>query len=289
MKTVWVTGSKGQLGTELSLQYKGNANCNFIFTDIDELDLTHIKAVENFFETNIPDIIINCAAYTAVDKAESEPDKAYLLNKGVPKHLTILSEEYHATLIHISTDYVFDGKMYRPYVETDPADPQSVYGRSKLEGEKAVLTGKNNMVIRTSWLYSAHGGNFVKTMLRLGKEKKELNVVFDQVGTPTSAADLAESILQIIKNIENTNVVQAGIYHFSNEGVCSWYDFAIEIMKMAGLNCKINPITTDLYPLPALRPNYSVLNKSKIKETFHLEINHWKEGLEKVMIQLGCY
>jgi dTDP-4-dehydrorhamnose reductase len=287
MKTIWVTGSKGQLGTELSLQYKKLAGYNFVFTDIDELDLTHEKAVVNFFETNKPDLIVNCAAYTAVDKAEEESDKAFLINRDVPKLLSEICKKFNSTLIHISTDYVFDGESCRPYNESDPTNPQSVYGQTKLEGEEFVLLGEKNLVIRTSWLYSAHGSNFMKTMIRLGKEKKEIGVVFDQVGTPTSAAELADAILSIIDDMISSSINKPGIYHYSNEGVCSWYDFAIEIMKVAGLSCKVKPITSDQYPAAAKRPAFSVFNKKKIKESFNFEIPYWKESLEKVLLSLN--
>jgi len=287
MKTIWVTGSKGQLGTELSLKYKKLKECNFIFTDIDELDLTHKRAVESFFETNIPDIVINCAAYVAVDKAEVEKDKAFKLNRDVPKLLAENCEKFNSTLIHISTDYVFDGESCRPYNESDPTNPQSVYGQSKLEGEEFVLQGEKNLIVRTSWLYSAHGNNFVKTMIRLGKEKKEIAVVFDQVGTPTSAADFANALLSIVDSISSSGISKPGIYHFSNEGVCSWYDFAIEIMKLAGLSCKVKPITSDQYPALAKRPAFSVFNKTKIKESFNIEIPYWNDSFEKVILSLN--
>jgi dTDP-4-dehydrorhamnose reductase len=286
MKTIWVTGSKGQLGTELFLQHKNLQNANFLFTDIVELDLTNETLVQEFIKQYKPSYIINCAAYTNVDKAETDSDAAYKLNHDVPRRLSQISLENNCLLIHISTDYVFNGANSLPYTEENPTSPQSVYGSSKLAGEVEVLKNHRNIVIRTSWLYSAHGSNFLKTMLRLGKERDILNVVFDQTGSPTSAADLAHSILNITGQYITTEQNFGGIYHFSNEGVCSWYDFAVEIMKIAELNCKVKPITSDKYPSPVKRPAYSVLNKSKIKDTFGIEIPYWKDSLEKVYSQI---
>jgi dTDP-4-dehydrorhamnose reductase len=279
MKKIWVSGSKGQLGTELFLQCNKLKDYTFLFTDIEELDLTDSASVQAFYEINRPDILINCAAYTNVDKAESEKEKAYSLNRDIPALLSDLAYKNNAVLIHISTDYVFDGRSNIPYTEEDKTSPQSVYGQSKLEGEKAILKSAKNIVIRTSWLYSPHGRNFVKTMLRLGKEKKELGVVSDQIGSPTYAGDLANAILQISAEITATRKNFCGIYHYSDEGECSWYDFAKEIMEKAGLNCIVKPITTDQYPLPAKRPAYSVFSKSKIKEAFGLAIPYWKDSL----------
>jgi len=286
MKTIWITGSKGQLGTELQLQQEKLQDVRFLFTDIEELDLTNKQAVIDFAQKEKPALIINCAAYTAVDKAEEEFDTAMSINRDVPAHLAEAAKIVLARLIHISTDYVFDGTSCKPYVETDKTNPQSAYGKTKLSGEEVVLTNHENMVIRTSWLYSAHGNNFLKTMLRLGKERDELGVIFDQVGTPTSAADLAAALLEISKQILEGKENAGGIYHFSNEGVCSWYDFARVIMNFDKLNCFIKPITTDEYPLPAKRPFYSVFNKKKIKDSFGITIPHWSQGLAKTYIQL---
>jgi dTDP-4-dehydrorhamnose reductase len=286
MKTIWVAGSKGQLGTELWLQHKNAALANFLFTDIGELDLTNEKLVREFANQHKPAIIINCAAYTNVDKAETDIDAAYKLNHFVPGLLSRVSIDNNCILVHISTDYVFNGMHCLPYTEEDPTSPQSVYGASKLAGEVEVLKNSKNLIIRTSWLYSAHGSNFLKTMLRLGKEKEMLNVIFDQVGSPTSAVDLANEILLISSRLLSDEQNFGGIYHFSNEGVCSWYDFAVEIMKIARLNCKVNPITSDKYPSLVKRPAYSVLNKSKIKNTFGLDIPHWRESLDKVYPQI---
>jgi dTDP-4-dehydrorhamnose reductase len=286
MKTIWVTGSKGQLGTEIRIQNKKPEQYNFIYTDIEELDLTNSEEVINFTIANKPDIIINCAAFTNVDKAESEKDAAFRLNSDVASLLSEISVEYNCTLIHISTDYVFDGKSSTPYEEYDPTSPQSVYGMSKLIGENTVLRNNRNLIIRSSWLYSAHGNNFLKTMLRLGKEKESLGVVYDQVGSPTSAADLALAILQICDKILASGENYGGIYHYSDEGVCSWYDFSKTIMKLANLKCIINPITTEQYPLPAKRPAYSVFNKKKIKDTFGIKIPYWRDSLESCIRQL---
>lgn len=286
MKTIWVAGSKGQLGTEIRIQNEKSEKFNFIFTDIDELDLTNSDSVKNFAVVNKPDIIINCAAYTNVDKAETDKDSAFRINSDVPSLLSEISVEQNCTLIHISTDYVFDGKSCRPYEEYDPTSPKSVYGMSKLIGENTALRNNRNLVIRTSWLYSAHGNNFLKTMLRLGKEKESLGVVYDQVGSPTSAADLAAAAMHICDLILSSENNYGGIYHFSNEGVCSFYDFAVMIMEQANLKCKINPITTDQYPLPAKRPAYSVLNKKKIKDTFGIQIPYWRDSAESCIKQL---
>ena len=234
-------------------------------------------------------MIINCAGYTAVDKAEEDIVNADLVNRKAVKKLALVSDELNIKLIHISTDYVFDGKNFKPYCEQFQTNPQGVYGKTKLDGENELLkiNPKNSIIIRTSWVYSYYGNNFVKTMLRLGKEKESLGVIFDQIGTPTYAKDLALTIMEIIQhpkfNIQNS----VEIYHYSNEGVLSWYDFAKEIMKMAKLDCKINPIETYQYPTPAARPHYSLLNKAKIKSTFNIEIPYWKDGLDDCLRRLG--
>jgi dTDP-4-dehydrorhamnose reductase len=283
MKKVLITGANGQLGTELIKAAPVFPAFTFKSIDIDSLDLTDQDAVKRHFHQNRYDFLINCAAYTAVDKAESEQEKAFLINAGVPGNLQEICTENHCRMIHLSTDYVFDGQACIPYVETDITSPQSFYAKSKLEGELEVLKNPENIVIRTSWLYAAKGANFLNTMLRLGKEKESLNVVFDQIGTPTSAEDLAYAILSICDQIDSGDKEAGGIYHYSNEGVCSWYDFAVEIMEMAGLQCRIHPITSDQYPSPVKRPAYSVLNKTKIKAAFRLEIPHWRKSLGKVI------
>ena len=283
MQNILVTGADGQLGSEirnLALNYN---NFNFIFTDVNNLDITNINDVEKFFASHPIDYIVNCAAYTAVDKAETNQKSANLINVIGVKTLVALSQKYSSKLIHISTDYVFDGTNHKPYVETDVTNPVSVYGKTKLDAEKIIINSSiNAIIIRTSWLYSSYGNNFVKTMIKLGSERNELNVIFDQIGTPTYALDLGKTILDIIaQSTENENKFSQGIYHFSNQGVCSWYDFAIEIMKLANINCKINPIESKNYPTPAKRPFYSVLNKSKIQNTFNISIPYWKDSLRQ--------
>lgn len=282
---VLVTGSNGQLGSEIK-DLSSNYNYNFFFTTRDDIDITNKDSIKEFCQTNSINVIINCAAYTAVDKAQSDIENADLVNRKAVKKLSIIAKELNIKLIHISTDYVFDGKNFKPYVEEFQTNPQSVYGKTKLDGENEMrdINPLNSIIIRTSWVYSYYGNNFVKTMLRLGKEKEELGVIFDQVGTPTYAKDLAKTILYIIPQIENSKVE---IYNYSNEGVLSWYDFAKEIMKMAKLDCKINPIETYQYPTPAKRPHFSLLNKSKIKSKFNLEIPYWKDGLDDCLKRLG--
>ena len=282
---ILVTGSMGQLGSEIR-ELASKYSYNFFFTDRNNIDITSKDDIRKFCQTNSINVIINCAAYTAVDKAESDMENADLVNRKAVKKLSIVAKELNIKLIHISTDYVFDGKNFKPYVEEFQTNPQSVYGKTKLDGENELLdiNPLNSIIIRTSWVYSYYGNNFVKTMLRLGKEKEELGVIFDQVGTPTYAKDLAITILDIIPQIENSKVE---IYNYSNEGVLSWYDFAKEIMKMAKLNCKINPIETYQYPTPAKRPHFSLLNKSKIKSKFNLEIPYWKDGLDDCLKRLG--
>lgn len=282
---ILVTGSKGQLGSEIN-ELSSNYSYNFFFTDRLNIDITNKDNIKDFCQTNNINVIINCAAYTAVDKAESDIENADLVNRKAVKKLAIVSSELNIKLIHISTDYVFDGRNFKPYVEEFQTNPQSVYGKTKLDGENEIrdINPLNSIIIRTSWVYSYYGNNFVKTMLRLGKEKEELGVIFDQVGTPTYAKDLAITILDIIPQIDNQKVE---IYNYSNEGVLSWYDFAKEIMKMAKLNCKIKAIETYQYPTPAKRPHFSLLNKSKIKSKFNLEIPYWKDGLDDCLIRLG--
>lgn len=282
---ILVTGSNGQLGGEIKA-ISSNYSYNFFFTDRSNIDITSKDNVKEFCKTNNINVIINCAAYTAVDKAELDEINADLINRKAVKKLSIVAKELNIKLIHISTDYVFDGKNFKPYCEEFQTNPQSIYGKTKLDGENELININplNSIIIRTSWVYSYYGNNFVKTMLRLGKEKEELGVIFDQVGTPTYAKDLAKTILDIVPQIENQKVE---IYNYSNEGVLSWYDFAKEIMKMAKLNCKINPIETYQYPTPAKRPYYSLLNKVKIKSMFNIEIPYWKDGLDDCLKRLG--
>ena len=282
---ILVTGSMGQLGSEIK-ELSSNYNYNFFFTTRDDIDITSKDSIKEFCQTNSINVIINCAAYTAVDKAQSDIENADLVNRKAVKKLSIIAKELNIKLIHISTDYVFDGKNFKPYVEEFQTNPQSIYGKTKLDGENEIrdINPLNSIIIRTSWVYSYYGNNFVKTMLRLGKEKEELGVIFDQVGTPTYAKDLAITILDIVPQIENSKVE---IYNYSNEGVLSWYDFAKEIMKMAKLNCKVKAIETYQYPTPAKRPHFSLLNKSKIKQKFNIEIPYWKDGLDDCLKRLG--
>ncbi|MFV0563963.1 dTDP-4-dehydrorhamnose reductase [Malaciobacter mytili] len=285
MFNILVTGSSGQVGSEIK-EISKEYSYNFFFTTKSDIDITCKESLKSFCEKNCINVIINCAAYTAVDKAQTDEINADLVNRKAVKKLALVSKELNIKLIHISTDYVFDGKASTPYIEEYQTNPQGVYGKTKLEGEKELININpiNSIIIRTSWVYSCYGNNFVKTMLRLGKEKEVLGVVFDQVGTPTYANDLAKMILYIIPKIENNKVE---IYNYSNEGVLSWFDFAKEIMNIANLKCKINPIETYQYPTPAKRPNYSVLNKSKIKKEFNLEIPYWKDSLEDCLKKLG--
>lgn len=285
MLNILVTGSKGQLGSEVKA-LSSNYKYNFLFTDKNELDISNRKNINTFIEKENIDIIINCAAYTAVDKAEKEKELADNINHKAVRYLAELSKEKNIKLIHISTDYVFNGENFRPYIESDTTNPNGVYGQTKLDGEKALekINPKNSIIIRTSWVYSSSGANFVKTMLRLGKERDSLGVIFDQVGTPTYARDLAKCILDILPKINNETVE---IYNYSNEGVLSWYDFSKEIMKMAKIDCDINPIETKDYPTPTSRPHYSLLNKGKIKKEFNIVIPFWKDSLNTCLTIMG--
>lgn len=278
MSKILVTGASGQLGSELRVLSESYTD-EFIFTDRSELDITDREAVATFFKQNTPDVLINCAAYTAVDKAESEEALADLINNKAVGYLAEACKEHGVKMIHISTDYVFNGKHYKPYKPDHPVDPVNVYGKTKLGGELAMkeINPLNSIIIRTSWVYSSFGNNFVKTMLRLGKERDSLNVIVDQVGTPTYARDLANAILAIIPQLNNKEV---GVYHYSNEGVCSWYDFAEVIMDIAGLDCKVNAIPTELYPTPAPRPYYSAIDKEKIKDVYKVSSRYWKNSLK---------
>lgn len=271
---ILITGAKGQLGTELAKLLP-----MAVLTDASELDITDLDAVQKVVYKHKIHTIINCAAYTAVDKAEDDMECAQKVNVLGPENLA----KTGCKIIHISTDYVFDGLAHSPYTPEAKAHPISVYGQTKFAGEQKVLKyAKEAIIIRTAWLYSSHGNNFVKTMRRLGLEKDSINVVCDQIGTPTYAGDLARAIVQILPQI---CVKNRGIYHFTNEGVCSWYDFAKKIMELSDIKCKVIPIPSALYLTRAKRPFYSVLDKSKIKQTFHLEIDHWEEGLKQCLKQ----
>ncbi|NNE29590.1 MAG: dTDP-4-dehydrorhamnose reductase [Saprospiraceae bacterium] len=281
MKKVLVTGGNGQLGNELRVLSKlGNDNHQYFFTDVEDLDITNESDLKDWFSKNKPDQVINCAAYTAVDKAEENSSLCYLINQTGAEYLAKECNNVGARMIQISTDYVYHNEINRPLQESDPTHPQSVYANSKLEGDLAVLSASlNNLVIRTSWVYSSFGHNFVKTMIRLGQERDSLNVVCDQIGTPTYARHLAQALITILSHPES----EGGIYHFSNEGVASWYDFATAIMSIEGLACQVFPIPTEQYPTPAARPLYSVLSKEKIKGSFDLTIPHWREGLKECL------
>jgi dTDP-4-dehydrorhamnose reductase len=284
MAIILVTGAKGQLGNELKEVSKSFYGYDFIFTDIDSLDITSLENISEFIKKSKPDWIINCAAYTLVDKAEAEPDHALLINGTAVKNITEVIRGSECRFIHISSDYVYDGSSNVPYNENIPANPLSAYGRSKLAGEKYALLHNGSMIIRTAWLYSSFGNNFVKTILRNAAGKESLKVVFDQTGTPTYAADLAGAIMNIISGvIRNQIAMNSGIYNYSNEGVCSWYDFAREIIKESGLACQVLPVLTKDYPQAAKRPVYSVLDKSKIKENYGLSIPHWRDSLIKCL------
>lgn len=280
---ILITGCNGQLGNEMQLLAKKNPQHQYFFTDVEELDITDAEAIDRFVQDNQVDCIVNCAAYTAVDKAEENEEFCNLLNNIAPGYLAKAIEKRGGYMVQVSTDYVFDGTNHTPYTEEEPTCPNSVYGRTKLAGEKQVLENcKQSMIIRTAWLYSTFGNNFVKTMIRLGQTKPELGVIFDQIGTPTYARDLAAAIFAAI----NQGIVP-GIYHFSNEGVISWYDFTKAIHRIAGINdCKVRPLHTEEYPTPAARPHYSVLDKTKIKKTYGIEIPYWEESLKECVREI---
>ena len=281
---ILITGCNGQLGNEMQLLEKDFSEHQWFNTDVEELDITDQLAIEQFIQENQIDGIVNCAAYTAVDKAESNKELCTSLNTVAPAYLAAAVDKRGGWMIQISTDYVFDGTKHTPYVETDTPCPDSVYGSTKLAGEFGVQKFcRRSMIIRTAWLYSTFGNNFVKTMLRLGKEKTELGVIFDQIGTPTYARDLAKAIMAAI-----AQGIQPGVYHFSNEGVISWYDFTKAIHRIAGItSCHVRPLHTAEYPTPAKRPAYSVLDKTKIKETYNIEIPYWEESLKECIARLA--
>jgi dTDP-4-dehydrorhamnose reductase len=280
--SVLITGSNGQLGSEIRELAANFSKLDLVFRNSHELDICSFEALQDFIIDHKINAVINCAAYTAVDKAEQDAEIAEEVNSKGVLNLVNALEKVNGKLIHISTDYVFDGNQYMPYRESDSVSPIGVYGETKREGELAVINSTlDAIIIRTSWLYSSYGNNFVKTMLRLGNEKENLGVIFDQVGTPTYARDLAKTCLEILCGDSSEDISKNGnLYHYSNEGVASWYDFAISIMELAGLNCKVNPIQTKDYPTLAKRPQYSVLNKSIIKTDFKIEIPYWRDSLK---------
>ena len=283
MKNILITGANGQLGNEMRVLSAEYPEYSYFFTDVEELNICNEQAVMDYVEDHQIHVIVNCAAYTAVDKAEEDVELCTKLNADAVGYLAKAAEAFGAEFIQISTDYVFDGTAHIPYQETEPTCPNSVYGSTKLAGEQNALTlCTRSMVIRTAWLYSTFGNNFVKTMIRLGRERDSLGVIFDQVGTPTYARDLARAIFAAIRQ-----GVTPGIYHFSNEGVCSWYDFTKAIHRLAGITtCNVKPLHTSEYPTKAKRPHYSVLDKSKIKEVYHVEIPYWEESLKECIAQL---
>lgn len=281
---ILVTGANGQLGKELQELSSEFLVFDFIFLTREDLPIHDIESVKKVFQKYAPQYCINCAAYTAVDKAETDRENAFLVNGEATGVLAAVCKEYSTRFIHISTDYVFDGNATAPYTTDSPTDPQSVYGESKLEGEKkAIANNEDSVIIRTAWVYSVFGKNFVKTMLRLMSEKPEISVVNDQVGSPTYAADLAKAIMDII----SSGNWHRGIYHFSNKGIISWYDFAVAIKELSGSKCKVNPIPSSAYPTPAKRPSYSVMDTSRITEVYGIEPADWKSSLKKCLKALS--
>jgi len=277
---ILVTGANGQLGSEIKKLTKNSDIYNFVFVDKEQINITSVDQIERYFTQFSFAYCVNCAAYTAVDKSEEDYNTAYSVNVNGAENLALVCKKFNTTLIHISTDFVFDGKSNTAYSENDYPDPQNIYGITKLKGEKKIREIiKKHFILRTSWLYSSYGNNFVKTMLRLGTERDLVNVVDDQYGTPTYAGDLALIILKIIKNQSTAY----GLYHYSNEGIASWYDFAQRIFKFSNINIKIKPISTNQFPLPAKRPVFTVLKKDKIKKAFNIEIPHWNLSLEKCL------
>jgi dTDP-4-dehydrorhamnose reductase len=280
---ILITGCNGQLGNEMQLLESQYPQYQWYNTDVQELDISNQQAIEQFVAAHEIDGIVNCAGYTAVDKAEENEELCAMLNQHAPAYLAAAVEKRGGWMVHISTDYVFDGTHHTPYVETDEPCPNSVYGRTKLAGEHEVMQHcKRSVIIRTAWLYSTFGNNFVKTMIRLGKERPELGVIFDQIGTPTYAGDLAKTIMAVVEK-----GIMPGIYHFSNEGVISWYDFTKAIHRLAGITtCHVRPLHTAEYPTPANRPHYSVLDKTKIKTVYGIEIPYWEESLKDCIKKL---
>lgn len=284
MKQILVTGSDGQLGSAIRLVSANFAHLQFCFTDQSDLDICNVDALKQFLNENRFDYILNCAAYTAVDRAETDRERCYQVNTLAVENMAKCASEHGIRVIHVSTDYVYSGLNCKPYHEEEQPSPLSVYGQTKCDGERALLKyAPESVILRTSWLYSEFGANFVKTMIRLGAERTSLGVVYDQIGTPTYAVDLAEVMLQIVSAEQFIH----GIYNYSNEGVCSWYDFALKIHKMAAIkNCMVHPIETSDFPTPAMRPSYSVMNKRKIRDTYGIAISHWENSLQQCIDKL---
>lgn len=282
MNNILVTGAKGQLGSELKALAQNNATQKFFFTDVEDLDITDYKAIEAYVSDHKITSVINCAAYTAVDAAEENESTADAINHKAVEHIANICKTHDIKLIHISTDYVFEGHHFKPYLESYKTNPQSVYGQTKLKGEQAILEVKpsNSLIIRTAWVYSGFGNNFVKTMLKLAKQHQKLRVISDQVGSPTYAKDLAGAILIILPVLNND---APEIYHYTNQGVCSWYDFAKAIFEIKTIDINVDAIETKDYPTLAQRPYYSVLNTSKIRHDFNLDIRHWKTALKELL------
>jgi dTDP-4-dehydrorhamnose reductase len=291
MPKLLITGAGGQLGQELSALAENYPAWDFLLPLRHQLDINNSDQVQAYFTTHHPDYCLNTAAYTAVDRAEEEREAAFATNATAVQHLAEVCKKHHTHLLHYSTDYVYQSGINRPLKEDDPTQTQGVYAASKLTGDQlALMTMPSATVIRTSWVYSSYGNNFVKTMLRLGKERDELKVVFDQVGTPTYARDLALLSLQLIDKLEDGSLLLediAGVFHYSNEGVCSWYDFALSIFELTGIDCAVFPIESWEYPTPAKRPHYSVLNKAKIKRCAGIVIKHWRVALQDCLRQSG--
>jgi dTDP-4-dehydrorhamnose reductase len=287
LPTILVTGSKGQVGSELQALANSYPQFRFAFTSRNDLPIENTDALEKFFSRYKPEYLINTAAYTAVDKAESEKEKVYLINTEAVSIMAALCKKYNTQLIHISTDYVFDGNAVTPYTEDSVPNPTGVYGNSKLQGEQlAVQLNPQSLIIRTSWVYSRFGKNFVKTMLRLMEEKDEVGVVNDQLGSPTYAADLAEAILYIISNCKKQIENSPGIFHYSNKGIISWYEFALAIKEIIGSTCRVNPITTEEYPTATKRPAFSALDTTRIQEVFGVRLKDWKTSLATCVHQI---
>ena len=285
---ILVTGANGQLGSELRELSAKYTDYEFTFTDVAELDITNIDSLNAYFQSQPKfDFLINCAAYTAVDAAESNQELAFKLNTTAVDMLVEMAGKYGFFLVQISTDYVFDGEKNRPYDEEDVPIPSSIYGKTKNDAERLILYSDiRAIVIRTAWLYSTYGKNFVKSMIKYGTERDELNVVFDQVGTPTYAADLADAILQILPQLQAMPKPYTDLFHYTNEGVCSWYDFTQHILRHENINCRVNPIRSEQYPTPAKRPAFSVLDKSKIKTKFGITIPYWTDSLDEMLKKL---